>query len=369
MKLFIPTNWDDCLIKTLAKAPIAGAYGSLAYSPLANSQPQIPSSLDRVAATRHIELIRNLGWSFTYEINTTCMGNRENSPAFRKTLCDFLLSLCDMGVTDVSISNPYLLELVSTHVPALRVTISAVARINTVARAMLYLRLGADTLAADPAVNRDFSLLSALNASFPGKVALVANSLCLYQCPFIFYHANCNSHLSLDNSFSGTSRLDYCALHCAMETIVDPAAILRSRWIRPQDCTTYEQAGFDEFILLATGTETPEIAALANAYADRRFNGNLLDILARPYITFNGKYGVRGCFRTLPPRELFHVDTPRLDGFIDHFIADRCKADCSVCCHCAKLAKSVITVKNGSAAAAAKSDMAKDLDFCTGAEA
>jgi len=369
MKLFIPTNWDDRLIDALAKAPVAGVYGSFGDSPLINSEPQIPSVCGRTAAKRHIELIRSQGWRFTYELNTGCTGNRENSPAFRKTLYDFFLSLCDMGVTDVSISNPYLLELISTHVPALRVTVSAVARINTIARAMLYLRLGADTLAVDPAINRDFSLLAALNASFPGKVALVANSLCLYQCPFIFYHANCNSHLSLKNSFARTSPLDYCAMHCAMETIADPAAILRSRWIRPQDCAIYEQAGFDGFILLASGTETSKITALVNAYADRRFDGNLLDILARPYLAFSGELRTRRYFRTLSLRELFHVDTSRLDGFIDHFLSGLCRADCSICSYCTKLAQSVIIVKDDLAAAEAKSAMAKELAFCTGADA
>ena len=57
---------------------------------------------------------------------------------------------------------------------------------------------------------------------------------------------------------------------------------IRSEWIRLEDLRLYEEMGYDLFKVTERGLPTPVLVNRVRAYAARRYDGNLLD-LVQPY--------------------------------------------------------------------------------------
>ena len=53
-----------------------------------------------------------------------------------------------------------------------------------------------------------------------------------------------------------------------------------SRWIRPEDLHVYEALGVKEFKIIDRSRSTAWLLRATKAYASRRYDGNLLDILS-----------------------------------------------------------------------------------------
>jgi hypothetical protein len=131
-----------------------------------------------------------------------------------------------------------------------------------------------------------------------------------------------------------------------------------SRWIRPEDLHHYEALGIDEFKIIDRSRSTPWLLRATKAYASRRYDGNLLDILSLELLgdpagfhpsldqrTFKmmpelGRSGRQLMGRVLQLRERLlalnvFIDNNELSGFLDGFrkirCAETCCDDCRYC--------------------------------------
>ncbi|HEX2953801.1 MAG TPA: hypothetical protein VHR47_07440, partial [Bacillota bacterium] len=210
--------------------------------------------------------------------------------------------------------------------------------------------LGANVLTLAHSVNRNFALLESLlsyTKQTGTRLRLIANNICLRECPYKLSHGTSNAHASQAGHASSGFFIDYNLLSCTYRKIANPANLIASEWIRPEDIRFYEalcdKTGNENLSikLLERTKKTTFLMRVVQAYMDRSYEGNLLEIMAWPdyqgtdfkilaavWNAMKGGYNLKeigkfmGFFR-IPP---IHIDNKKLDGFLDKFL---CNDDCT----------------------------------------
>ncbi len=273
----IPTNWDRRIVDLVHEYPVETVYGALDRDPIGGLKASVAlPRVSRDGLEEHVSVIRDAGATFTYLINTSCLGNREYTPGGFSRIQDFLRYLVDIGVDQVVVGIPYLLELVRANAPELKVRVSTIAMVDSVQKARFWEDLGAHEILLDQHVNRRFDRIAAIRRAVDCELSVMVNDFCLLQCPMTQYHSNALGHTShLDD----TPMVDTSALTCKTQMLRRPVDMIRAPWIRPEDLGRYEELGIDGFKLAGRTQTTEVIAFQVAAYAARRFDGNLLDLL------------------------------------------------------------------------------------------
>ena len=363
IKLSIPTNWQEDLIPYLSsieKDLVGEIYGKLNADFIGGGRASFAlPSVSKKRARNYIGKLRRLGFKFNYLLNSTCMGNKEWSTGGQKRLNKLLDWIAEAGATSVTVSIPYLLEVVKKRCPDIDVYVSTMAGVNSTQRAKFWEELGADKITlAETSMNRNFRLLKKIRRNVKCKLQLIANLDCLYNCPYWIYHGVLNSHSSQDGYCSRNFMIDYCSLSCNYKKLKNPVELIRSGWIRPEDIHHYEEAGIDGIKLVNRGMTTKNIARVVTAYLNRRYDGNLLDLFSRPSrnIIFEKKslfhkikYFLRpfsvNLFRLARIKKVFsepgiYIDNKLLGGFIEYFINGNCDdKECQSCTYCKETAE------------------------------
>lgn len=206
---------------------------------------------------------------------------------------------------------------------------------------------------------------------------LLVNTNCLQSCPFSQAHMVALSHASQAGHPRHGFLLDYCFLQCARMKLADPVNYIRSDWIRPEDLHHYEALGYDRFKLAERNAPTEVMAQRVKAYSERRYEGNLLD-LVQGWGFRSGRepsgYFRRGLFWnfrtflrpwTVNPLRLRRirrlaeaqgmlnplrreppvvVDNQALDGFLEFFFKTDChERDCQ-CRYCHRMAERAVKI-------------------------
>jgi hypothetical protein len=198
---------------------------------------------------------------------------------------------------------------------------------------------------------------------------LLVNNNCLSNCAFAASHMNALAHAGQPWHANRGTFIDWCFLACTEMKLRDPVNYLRSEWIRPEDLPIYEGMGYDRFKIAERNIPTPVMAARVRAYAERRYEGNLLD-LVQPYafaaVRADDRYYRHGpgwFLRYLLRQTMVHprrmlvlkrladtlcmtrpvdgdppvyIDNRALDGFMERFRESGCRdTDCRECrwCH------------------------------------
>ena len=346
MRLLAPTNWDEGLIAPLSKM---GAdiqiYGVLPTSMIGSggAGPDIPK-MTRKQAEEYIKLVHSRGLTFDYLLNAPCMNNMEWDEAAHRELLEHLEWVSSAGVGSVTVTIPYLLELIKKQFPHLNVRVSTIAKVNSVARAQLFESLGADSITLDFNINRDFKLLQAIKSAVKCDLNVLLNNLCLFHCPYEYYHYNTLGHASQSYNPLNGFHMDYCVLRCTIDRLCDTSQIIKARWIRPEDIPVYEEIGIDFFKISGRAMSTEWILNAAAAYSSRQHQGNLYDILnALDPITKCASPASPGAQFTktaLPPK--VYIDNQALEGFIDFFKKQDCLSGCARCDYCQEIADKAV---------------------------
>ncbi|MDO8596164.1 MAG: hypothetical protein Q7R45_06030, partial [Sulfuricaulis sp.] len=166
--------------------------------------------------------------------------------------------------------------------------------------------------------------------------------------------------------------IDYCFLRCSRLRLTDPSRFIKAAWIRPEDIAAYEAMGYTTFKLLERGIPSTELLRRVKAYSERRFSGNLAELL----LSYGFKEPVRKeSFWTLrhfwKPRQINPLrlkpllDLARLQGmlsplpecpiridarqipenFLDGFRDRDCDSmDCRVCGYCERIAARSVSI-------------------------
>jgi hypothetical protein len=105
----------------------------------------------------YIRLLDRHGIAFNYLLNGACFGNREWTRPWQKRVTALLARLGEMGVRRVTVSTPFLLELVKRRFPEFKVRVGIYAQVDTPRRARFWEELGADAITLESfSINRNF---------------------------------------------------------------------------------------------------------------------------------------------------------------------------------------------------------------------
>jgi len=346
MQLLVPTNWDPDLILPLSKLEAdIQLYGVLPTS-MIGSGGSGPDNVRMVEnqAEEYIEQAHAAGLKFDYLLNAPSMGNMEWDENTHQELLMHLNWISSIGADSVTVTIPYLIELIKRQFPQLKIRVSTIAHVNSVARAKLFESLGADSITLDINVNRDFTLLKAIRNAVSCELTILTNNLCLYQCPYEYYHHDGLGHASQNYNPLGGYYVDYCVLRCTLDRLCDICQIIKCRWVRPEDIHVYEEIGMDVFKISGRSMPVERILRAAAAYSSRHYQGNLYDILnvITPKIGFisSALPGVQS--NVIKPLPKFYIDNQALEGFMDFFRKQNCLSGCSHCDYCQRIANKVI---------------------------
>ena len=360
----IPTNWDDDLIEEIKGLPVSTIFGKLQSDYFGGGRPSIYiPSVSRKIASKHIALIHKYGYKFNYLLNTSCMNNEEFTRRGQYKMQKFMRWLLRNEIDSITVAIPYLARWVKRNYPTLKIKASIIANIDTVKKAKYWQDLGADSITLSLDCNRDFTLLEGIVENVKCEIVPIVNLACLSNCPFSLYHYVLGSHASqLTHKLKGFY-IDYCMIFCSYLRLLDPAQIIRSCWIRPEDLSYYENIGINSFKIVGRILPIDKIVKIVKAYSERNYRGDLLDILS-PFVgqsPFNLEKFIRGIKYMFRPfnvnifrlanlkritRENFiEVDNQGLNNFLEGFKDKNCRLmNCDDCNYCQNIANKVIKV-------------------------
>ncbi len=278
MHFSVAANYDVDVVPELARFPVREVYGKFAADLVGGGRPSyMGTPLSRTQLAAYVAALAERGIEFNYLLNSSCLGNREWSRAWQHGLMRLLDKLGTMGIRRLTVSTPYLLEAIKKRFPAFKVRVGIFAQVDTARRARFWQDLGADAITLESfSINRDPERLREIRAAVGCELQLIANHVCLPNCALQPYHQNGFAHSS---DGDGRLFLDYCILRCARLRLEDPALFVKAAWIRPEDLHTYEAWGFDSFKILERGMPSAELLRRVRAYSERRWDGNLADLI------------------------------------------------------------------------------------------
>jgi collagenase-like PrtC family protease len=362
MDYSIATNWDIELLKRLEGTAVTSLYGQIWGDAVGGGRMAlfIPK-VDKEEAAAFIAAARTKGLGFNYLLNATCFDNAEFTREGYKKIIEHLEWVASTGADMVTVALPFLAKMVKERLPHLKVCVSSFARVQNLHMARFWEALGADKIILPENVARDFSTLQLIREGVGCELELIANHCCLYHCPFDLHHRNMVSHGSQDGHPCGGFALDYCKLACQQTKLLKPEELIKSRWIRPEDVSAYEEIGIDCLKLVERFRGTESLIRIVEAYEQRSYAGNLaellslpqqgvymapnLDIIQRPDLIDTDKMQEIMAILGEPFTGNLSIDNTKLDGFIDHFKKIDCyRADCTRCGYCRRVASQAIVI-------------------------
>ena len=346
--LCLATCWEDDYLVQLEEQGIHDKvyelYGSLGTSIIGSGRASF--SLPKISseqARRHIQKAHSLGIKFDYLLNASCLGNREFENEGRKKILTLLDWLDECDVDMVTVSIPYLVEVIKRYFPRMAVNISTIAHVDSVSKAKFWEAMGADRITLDYMMNRDFEFLKSIGNAINCELEVIVNDLCIYACPFRYYHYNTMAHGSQEVGGEGSLKhqlaTSYPVLKCSLTRLTDFSEIIKMRWIRPEDVGFYRALGIDFFKLVERTRPMNDLLSYARAYSEQTYNGNLLDIVP---ILPGGMEDGEFFTRSVP----IYVDNEKLKGFLDCFQSSKCRTNCHECNYCHEVAEKVVRIIN-----------------------
>ncbi|HUE37853.1 MAG TPA: U32 family peptidase [Candidatus Binatia bacterium] len=320
MKLVVPAVYEESYLAAMAPLPISHYYGASAADAGLRANSDLPSIADDALAA-YVSKIHAQDQRFFYCLNVACLGNREFTAEGQRWLVERLGWMSEIGCDGVVLSNPYLVAFAKKRFPSLLVAVSSANGIDSVDKVLYFQAQGVDVVYLPEYVNRDFPLLRQLCKRTSVRLVALANTGCMIQCPIRAYHSTITSHARA--SLELGAYVDYPLLWCTKEKLHDPAQMVKSPLIRPEDLHAYEELGIEEFKLAGREMDRPWNERVIHAYAARRHDSDLNDLILgfdqmEPY----GNVTVR-----IPNRAM--------DGFIEFFHKKHdCRVGCRDCRYC-----------------------------------
>ncbi len=383
MRLSVATNFEPELVEALAPYPVVELFGKLRKDAAGGGRASYqlaPISKRRLA--EHVEHARSKGMGFNYLMNAACHGNQESTRQGQRAFEKLLGWVTSLGIPSVTVATPQLLTLIKTRYPHLRVRVSLFGGVDRVQKARMWEDLGADCIVLDGMlVNRELGSLANIRKHLSCDLELLVNNSCLQSCALSPSHMTGLAHASKSTDPTKSFFIDWCFLKCTQMKLSNPVNYIRSEWIRPEDLHIYEELGYDLFKIAERDIPTPIMVRRVKAYAERRYDGNLLD-LVQPYGFSTGPdrryyrtglrklaWGLRFALRPrkvnplrmLPIKRLaevrglvqplegetpVYVDNRALDGFMERFRTEGCRdRACEECRWCHRFAERAVRIE------------------------
>lgn len=332
MKIFsVPADFE---IKSIEKytqinernrgAIINETYGQLTEGYIHNSgrATGIIPAVNMRDLEKYVDFSLKKGIIFNYTINAACFGNLEFSDTGIKQIKELLTDLKNIGVENLTLTTPGIIELVKCIAPEMKIKASAICQINSVEKLKHYLRLGIDRFVVEPSIIRDFTILRNMAKIASDKMEIIINDKCMRDCPYRIFHYNQTAHDNNENAES------YYFMSCGVEKSQNILKYLNLNWIRPEDLCLYQNIGIK--YLKVEGREfikTGNVERLLESYINESFDGNLLDLL-----------------HVFAPYDFIHqpyIDNKKLEGYVKGFYNEDvvCQQVCKQCGYCESYAR------------------------------
>ena len=370
MEFSIGTNWDPELPAQIAEfTSVTDLFGVNSKSVMGAGRP-MPEVLTRKEMEGHFKAVHSAGLTFSYLFNAPTMGGREFLPDIHAKIMDEIRWLQDNGVEYLVIAIPYLIETVKAQFPGMKVKASYNAKIRSLDLAKSFQDVGADILCVDHTIHRDFPLIRAMTEHLDIPIQLVVGSTTMRSCPNFnaLYHSASECFLTTDGreiNRHSLNSINYCFSWCHAQKIRKPSNVLKSGFIRPEDLHYYEDLGVSHFKMATRGLTNEEILRRVQAYQNRRYDGNLLEIITVfPYVRkYARKLGSQrgAAWQTDHPAikrffdlkfendfsGIMSIDNRKLDGYLERFAKKPCGPSCKDCRYCEDWAKKAIEIDQG----------------------
>lgn len=353
-KWVVPAFWDDDFLKEIENRGLSRHiyefFGSLSSSPMGTmlTRASLPDA-DPNSIKRFVDRVHSMGIRFSYTLNALAMGNMEYTTEGQKQINQFLYLLRGVGVDSVIVSNPVVAVLVKNSFPSFELSVSSAACVDSIQKAMYWQNLGASSIKLPLVVNRNFHLLQNLSQGIKMDMEVMVNQLCLYHCPMERYHTiTTNTDSQLVSGKESKSFIDWCRLKCNQIRWSEPAELIKSPIVRPEDIPLYEKYGVKYFKIIGRNKNMRHvIISILEAYVAGKWDGNLLSIVGvnanpPPYELI--RFYPEDEFKRYFAEPLYNIDNSKLDGFINHFIENghKCGYVCGVCRYCDEVAGRVM---------------------------
>lgn len=319
-KFKVPAIFDKKYIdelKTLNEryenSQIIETYGCLPYDEIGSSRvgTQLPQ-INYQDLKEYISYSKSNGIDFNYIMNTTCHGDLSNVE-LNSLLHKQIELLKKLGVDNITVGTPYLMEFLKRNYPEIKVVASINMCPSSVSQILQLKEMGVKRIVLDRNINRNIHLLKSIKQSCDMDFELLANSLCLPFCIMHQYHNNLNSHFSKDTEEGFVQCYPYAK--CFSTYISNPILMLCSGWIRPEDLKLYTKIGIDKFKIDGRGIPSDIILSVLEPYMNEKYEGNLFDLM------FSGRNTRRSISAFLDNRDV--------DNFVDNIVSNN--IDCRYC--------------------------------------
>ncbi|NNM54879.1 MAG: peptidase U32 [Spirochaetales bacterium] len=371
MRLTVPANYDLEILPQLKAAGAFEIYGKLPFDSVGGGRPSFMATrLSKKGLAAYIQAVHAAGMEFNYLLNAACFGNEEWTPRFHRQLEGLLAWLDEQKVDTLTITAPYLVQIVKKRWPRFKVKVGIYAQVDTVKRARYWEDLGADAINLESfSINRDFEKLSAIRQAVKADLVLIANHFCQPNCPYQIQHQNGHAHASVTNP---KFYIDYPIIQCQKNRLTHKELFISAGWIRPEDTPRYEKIGYTTFKLLERNIPSYALVQRAQAYHDRRWEGNLADLLLswgfqKPAPRFERWWwlktfrfwkmplGLSGsALKFLKNQGIFfsqeknpiHIDSQKIPAnFLDRFEKVSClDQECDKCGYCRRIADQAVSI-------------------------
>ena len=377
MRLSVACNFDEALIDGLAGYPVYEVYGKVTSDHAGGGRPSfyLPK-VDKKKVERFVNKVHERGIEFNYLMNATCMGNTELTREGQRRIRQTLDWVAEIGCDSVTVSHLMMLNLIKRCYPQLKVRISAHRFTDSPRKAKFWEDHGASCIVLnETAFAREFSALKAIREAVSCDLSMIANNSCRQDCAIACSHAVALNHGSQkQRGHAAAPPHAYHKLFCLDYRLREPVNYVRANWIRPEDLHHYEALGIDNFKIVERNTPTPELLRRVRAYSERRYDGNLLDLVlpfsypessytddaakdayswrrALKYFFKPAQLNVLEALQLVPlgrrmgllyPRKggsPVVLDNRKMDHFIDRFLTKSCiSTDCASCRYCHEFA-------------------------------
>ncbi len=355
MEIVLASNFDPGLVERTAELPVVSFFGNFPTTLTGGGRPpQILPAVDPDGFRAFVERAHRANRTFYATINSADLGLQEYRAGYRAEFLREVERLVELGVDGFVVAVPLLLSWIHAEFPGVRLTASSFARVRTVAQGEYFLRMGADTIVIEEA-NRDLKLLAGLRDA-GAEVEVLVNQTCIHDCPYRFHHL-ATSSLAAQHGARGP-KFEYPILQCGLELVQDPVKLVSGIFVRPEDLGVLEEVGVRRFKISGRNRTTDWLVRAAHAYAARRYDGNLLEILS--YVQ---NLGPRSALRRIAadgtaPSEAtpllaafdalaqLEIDNRAIpSGFLRRIASTDCpRTSCSTCGYCASVARKAVRI-------------------------
>ncbi len=199
-------------------------------------------------------------------VNPTCEGEFTGTKRQTEKIINVLNA--NKGINSVILANPLHAAPLRKAFPKIRLIASVNCYIKNAESAEYYKKLGFDEVTINRDMNRDIPLIKEIQKLVKARILL--NEGCLRNCPFRKTHFNMISHGHDSEYFDENT--------CVRILRREPEKFFSIPFVRPEDLHYYDFA--DTFKLATRTTPTEKLGYVLEAYASRRFDGDLLDLLS-----------------------------------------------------------------------------------------